>query len=101
MINKKIPFKSQIPVAPGETLVEAIDYLKISPASLAQRTHTTLVYVQGVLAGTVAVTPAFAEELTKIIDVPADFWLRYDADYWQLKAKEAARTPNKRGGNGD
>jgi len=91
MLHKKLVYKSEFPVAPGGTLSEAIDYLKISPADLAQITHTTASYVEGVLDGTAAITTDFAEGLTKIMKVPADFWLRYDADYWRLKALEEKR----------
>lgn len=91
MINRSLKYDPQDPVAPGGTLCEAIDYLKISPAELAQITHTTVSYVEGVLDGTAAVTNNFAEGLTKIMKVPADFWLRYDAEYWRLKALEEQR----------
>lgn len=89
MINESLEYEPQYPVAPGITLAESLAALQISPVELAQRTQTTLGYVNGVLAGKLAVTVAFAEALTKIIDVPADFWLRYDADYWRLKSAQA------------
>lgn len=91
MINESLKYNPQDPVAPGGTLSEAIDYLKISPADLAQITRTTASYVEGVLDGTAAITTDFAEGLTKIMKVPADFWLRYDTDYWRLKALEEKR----------
>jgi len=94
MINESLKYNPQDPVAPGGTLSESIDYLKISPADLAQITHTTVSYVEGVLDGTAVITTDFAEGLTKIIKVPAEFWLRYDADYWRLKALEKSTQKN-------
>lgn len=89
MISESLEYEPQYPVAPGITLSESLAVLQISPAELAQQTQTTLGYVNGVLSGKLAITVAFAESLTKVIDVPADFWLRYDADYWRLKSAQA------------
>ena len=85
------PFTLTTPVPPGRTLRESIEILQLSPEMLAQRTETTVSSVEAVLAGTTAITPEFAEALTGIIDVPADFWLRYDAKYHQALAAAQKR----------
>lgn len=88
MINNRETYKVPVPIAPGETLQESIDLLQISPADLAEKTAVSVAYVQQVLAGQARITPEFASALTRVIDVPAAFWLRYDQNYHQALTEQ-------------
>lgn len=85
MINKQVEFELSRPVAPGESIVDALRYLEMSPETLAQETHESVDYVKAVLKGKTPITLRFAQRLEPILKVPADFWLRYDKQYQRLQ----------------
>jgi len=87
MTNRET-YKVPVPIAPGETLQESIDLLQITPAVLAEKTAVSVDYVQRVLAGQARITPEFATALTRVVGVPATFWLRYDQNYHQALAEQ-------------
>ena len=84
-MRKQVEFEPSRPVAPGESIVDALQYLEMSPENLAQKTHEPVDYVQAVLKGKAPITLQFAQRLEPILKVPADFWLRYDKQYRRLQ----------------
>lgn len=66
---------------PGFTLAEALSERGLAEEALAQRTGTTLAYVQAVMEGEAAITPEFAEGLRSTTGIPAQLWMTMDQHY--------------------
>ena len=81
----QVEFEPNRPVAPGESIINALRYLEMSPEILARKTHEPVDYVKAVLKGKTPITLQFAQRLEPILKVPADFWLRYDKKYRGLQ----------------
>ena len=73
--------------APGDTLHETLETIGMSQSELAQRTGYSEIMVEGVIRGKEIITPEFAAQLEKVLDVPAEFWLRYDKRYQEWLAQ--------------
>lgn len=72
---------SNYAVAPGEYLAEMIDDELIEGHDLAQQLGWSADRMRALLAGTEPVTPAVAEGLELITDVPAKRWLALEAGF--------------------
>lgn len=79
------------PVAPGETLRETIDHLKMSQRELAQRLGLTPVSVNRILQGEQPITQETAGGLERVTGVPARFWNNLERQYRELLEKQAQR----------
>jgi len=73
--------------APGDTLHETLETIGMSQSELAQRTGYSEIMVEGIIRGKEIITPEFAAQLEKVLDVPAEFWLRYDKRYQEWLAQ--------------
>ncbi|WP_125582585.1 helix-turn-helix transcriptional regulator [Levilactobacillus cerevisiae] len=85
MTNKQTNYEPSRPIAPGESIQEALATLEMTPQNLIAETGQDSDYVINVLAGTAAITSEFAESLASVMQVPAKFWLAYEDQYQRLQ----------------
>jgi HTH-type transcriptional regulator/antitoxin HigA len=68
-------------VAPGEYLKEWIDDQGISGQEVADLLGYTLAQVEAILNGTVPITRDIAVPLERVVGIPVNAWIRYEAAY--------------------
>jgi len=66
---------------PGDTLADLLDEGGITIRELAERIGATVTMVNDVVAGKAAITMAMAVQLERVLQTPADFWIRREAVY--------------------
>lgn len=84
-------FSPDYAVAPGETLLETIEYLGMSQADLATRTGLTRKTINLIVNGKAPITPATAIALERVTDVPARLWLSLESNYRESLERIAER----------
>lgn len=77
--------------APGETLLETIEALNISPANLAQQIGQSEDTITGIIQGEGHLTPEIALQLERALGIPASFWNNYEQNYRQSLEKQAQK----------
>lgn len=66
---------------PGDTILETIDYLKISQAELAERMGKTPSKINDIISGKEPITINTAFQLEKVLGINAQFWLNREMLY--------------------
>lgn len=84
---------SDLAIPPGEGLQEETEYRGISPQQLADRCDEPVEYIQRVFTGRQEITPAFAQNLEKILGIPAQTWLNLEQLYQQTLAHNGQTRP--------
>lgn len=74
---------------PGDTLLETIEHLGISPAELAEKLCRPLVFVNEIIKGKASITEEVAQELEKLLGISTSFWLERERRY-QLELSKLA-----------
>ncbi len=72
---------------PGDTIKDCMKRRGVSREKLAERLAIDLRTVDGLLAGTVWLTPDLAAKLEEVFGAPAAFWTRREAQFRQDKAR--------------
>ncbi len=65
---------SDLPVHPGETLLDEIEFRGISQKELARRLGRPPQAINEIVRGKKSITPATALGLESVLDIPAQFW---------------------------
>lgn len=78
--------------APGVTLQDSLDALRMSQAELAERAGISDKTINRIIKGTDPVTHTTALALEKVLQVPASFWLKLESNYREHLAREAAKS---------
>lgn len=81
MATKTKLILSNTPVPPGRILSEEIEDRGITLRELAERTGQPVDLMDDMLSGETAITPAVADELEKVLGIPAQFWLNLETVY--------------------
>lgn len=68
-------------VPPGNTLLETIDALGISQSELADRMGRPKKTINEIIKAKAAITAETAIQLERVLGVPADFWIKLEANY--------------------
>lgn len=79
------------PVHPGGTLLEELDYLKMSAFDFAKLIEADPTYLKLVLDEKAPITVELAEKISSVLTGPRpDTWLAMQKDYdqWQLNNKK-------------
>ena len=84
---------SDLAIPPGEGLQEETEYRGISPQQLADRCGEPVEYIQEVFTGQQEITPALAQNLEKILGIPAQAWLNLEQLYQQTLAHNKQSRP--------
>jgi HTH-type transcriptional regulator / antitoxin HigA len=80
-----------VAIPPGETLAEELEARGLSQAELARRMGCPVQAVNEIVRGKKAITAETALGLEDVLGVPADFWLRLEADHQLTVARLARR----------
>jgi len=83
-------------VRPGETLLETIEALGVSPVELAERTGQPSQTVQRIIQGQTPVTPEMAVQLERVLGVPKEFWTNLERQYQETVARQSERRSDVR-----
>lgn len=78
MINQYMP---DYVSPPGETLLETIEELGISPGDWAQRISISNKEVDEIIAGKAHITEEVALKLEEVLGTPASFWINREQDH--------------------
>lgn len=77
---------SDLAIPPGEGLQEETEYRGISTQQLADRCGEPVEYIQRVFNGQQEITPALAQNLEKILGIPAQTWRNREQLYQETLA---------------
>jgi HTH-type transcriptional regulator/antitoxin HigA len=72
---------SDLPLPPGEYLVEVIEDLGITKQELAKRMNRPAPKLSAIFKGNKVITPDTAIQLEKVVGVPAHVWTGLEAEY--------------------
>lgn len=84
---KKLSFKPDYAVAPGETLKDTIESLNMTQKELATRTGLTEQMIIRIFKGDQPITYETANKLELVTGVPARFWNNLESNYREQLAK--------------
>ena len=77
-------------VPPGEWIKEWLDEHHTSRERLAHQLGVTLPYLESLLRGEIALSDELARALETLTGIPVTSWQRFDARYWEDRARLAA-----------
>jgi HTH-type transcriptional regulator / antitoxin HigA len=80
-IDASLTFSPDYAVAPGETLLETLEALKMTQAELATRIERPLKTINEIVKGKSAITPETALQLEQALGVPAAVWSGLESNY--------------------
>lgn len=72
---------------PGDTIIETIEYLKMSQAELAERLGKTPSKVNDLISGKAPITVNTALQLEKVLGIDMQFWLNREMNYREKLAR--------------
>ena len=78
-------------IRPGATLEELIMELCISQAELARRTGRPTKTINGIIKGSIAITPETALQFERVLGVSATFWNSLEKNYREAIARREER----------
>jgi addiction module HigA family antidote len=76
-------------IPPGETLLDTIEALDMSPTELAERTGLADQIINEIIMGKPPITPETAPQLEKVLGIPARFWDNLEINYRETIARIA------------
>ena len=93
MSSEKFVYRANAPVPPGETLLEVLQFLKMSQKELAERMGRPLKLVNEIVKGKSSITTETALQLERVFGKgkEATFWLQLEAGYQEALARESER----------
>ena len=78
---------SDIPIRPGETLAEEIEYIGLSRQELADRMDVPLRLIGKIIPGKEPITHEIAAKLGGALGIPADLWINLERRYRLTQAR--------------
>ena len=85
--SKALPYDPDYAVAPGETLLEKIQELGMTQATLAKRLGLSDKHVSQIINGLEPITQKTAIGLERVTGIPARFWNNREAIYRERQAQ--------------
>lgn len=80
---------SNLPIHPGETLVEELAVRELSQAQLARQMGRPLQTINAICTGKKSITAETALDLERALRIPARVWLGLQAEYDETRARLA------------
>ena len=74
---------------PGDTLQEALEERSMTQAELARRMGRPKKTINGIIHGSIQITPETALALERVLDIAASFWLNLENQYREALARLA------------
>lgn len=87
MANKDLQIERELLSPPGDTILETIEYYKISQVELAERLGKKPSKVHDLITGKEPITLNTALQLERVLSIPADFWMSREARYREKLAR--------------
>ncbi len=87
-MSAKYKFEPDYAIHPGETLRGKLEELEMTPKEFAVRTGKPVKTISEILNGKSSVTPEMAVQFEKVLGISAGFWIRHQADYNEVIARE-------------
>jgi HTH-type transcriptional regulator / antitoxin HigA len=81
MMSNEITFSPDWVSPPGDTILEMLEQQRISLEQFAARLGTTLERIEGIVAGSVAITPEIARNLGIQLGGTPSFWLKRELQF--------------------
>lgn len=81
MMNARLIAERELLSAPGEDILETINYYKISKAELAMKMGITTSKIYNISARKEPITLAIASQLEKVLGIPAQYWINREINY--------------------
>jgi addiction module HigA family antidote len=75
-------------VHPGETLREKLNEINMLPKEFAVRTGKPVKTISEILNGKSSITPEMAVLFEKVLEIPANFWIKKQANFNEFIARE-------------
>ncbi len=87
MLKKFTSYYPILPIAPGETLLEALQERNMTQADLARRMQRPLQVVNEIIKGKTAITAETVIQLEQVLSIPAGVWNNLESNYQDVKAR--------------
>ncbi len=81
MPHNDLQIERELLSSPGDTILETIEYIKMSQAELADRLGKTASKVHDLITGKEPITYNTALQLEKVLGIDASFWLNREMNY--------------------
>ncbi|MCF2495403.1 ImmA/IrrE family metallo-endopeptidase [Dyadobacter chenhuakuii] len=86
-MSKNIKIERELLTKPGDTILETIEFLKMSQAELAERIGKTPAKVNDMISGKAPITVNTAMQLEKVLGIDMQFWLNREMLYREKLAR--------------
>ena len=86
-MNKKLQDERELLSGPGDTILETIEFMKMSQAELAQRMGKTPSKINDLITGKEPITMTTALQLEKVLGIESMFWLTRETNYREKLAR--------------
>jgi HTH-type transcriptional regulator/antitoxin HigA len=80
-MKERINAEKELLAKPGDTLLETLEYIKMSQLELAERIGKTPSKVNDIISGKEPITVSTAFKLEKALGIDAKFWLNLETNY--------------------
>ncbi|MDI3527425.1 MAG: HTH-type transcriptional regulator / antitoxin HigA [Tenuifilum sp.] len=87
-MRSKYTYQPDYAVHPGETLREKLEELAMTPKEFAVRTGKPIKTISEILNGKSSITSEMAVLFEKVLKIPANFWIRKQANFNEFIARE-------------
>lgn len=77
---------SDLPIPPGETLAEEIEFIGMTQQELARETGLSTELVHAIIQGKAPITETTAERLENVLGVPSRLWINLETRYQITKS---------------
>jgi len=86
-MSSNIKIERELLTKPGDTILETIEFLKMSQAELAERIGKTPAKVNDMISGKAPITVNTAMQLEKVLGIDMQFWLNREMHYREKLAR--------------
>ncbi len=80
-MNNSLKDERELLSKPGDTILETLEYIKMSQAELAERMGKTASKINDIISGKEPITVTTAFQLEKVLNIDAQFWLNREMLY--------------------
>jgi len=86
-MSSNIKIEKELLTKPGDTILETIEFLKMSQAELAERIGKTPAKINDLISGKAPITVNTAMQLEKVLGIDMQFWLNRETQYREKLAR--------------
>ena len=86
-MTTNIQIEKEMLSRPGDTIIETIEFLKMSQAELAERMGRTPAKINDLISGKAPITVNTAIQLEKVLGIDMQFWLNREMQYREKLAR--------------